>query len=383
MLRRWLTSMLVLAGLTLPALGEDAVRLKWNFQKNKRFYQEVTTETKQTMKVMGMEVVQTQMQTLIISWTPKKRDKDKNWIVTQKIEAVKMNIESGGNTINYDSTNEDSSPANTRVDSFKALVGLEFKLTISPELKIIKIEGRDEFLNKLVKSNPSEERFLKQILSDEALKQMPYLDFDSVPARAVNKGETWEKKSTINMGPIGGFDTTYTYKYEGLENKLEKISVKTALKYKPPEANAGGALPFKIKYATLESKDVSGSVLFDNAKHRPDSSTMNLKLEGKLTIDVVGTGTDVDLTLDQKTTVKTTDTNPAAAATAFRRQPSLPVPLPRQPCPASNARSQARLICRRPLCVCQRGPAGQFRSHSRCFPCLEVHCRIENKILGY
>src|SRR5688572_1518749 len=52
-----------------PAGGGDT--LEWKaFEKGKEFYQELTTKTTQTMKVMGQEVQQTQEQTFYIQWVP-------------------------------------------------------------------------------------------------------------------------------------------------------------------------------------------------------------------------------------------------------------------------------------------------------------------------
>jgi hypothetical protein len=308
--RHSLLAGLAWVALVVPAFGQDTVTLKWEFEKGKPFFQELTTETKQTMKVMGMDVTQNQKQTFIFSWTAKEQDKDKNWIVTQKIEGVKMDIEIGGNKINYDSTNPATGTGNPLADFFKALVGSEFELTISPDMKITSIKGRDEFLNKLIKANPQMEPLLKQILGEEAMKQMADPAFAAVPEKPVKKGDTWEKKSSLNMGPIGSYDTTYKYTYEGKDNKLEKIKMDTATTYQPPGANAGGNLPFKIKAAKLESKGGTGTVLFDNDKHRVDSSEMKLKLEGELTIDISGMTTAVNLVQDQTTTVKTSDQNP-------------------------------------------------------------------------
>src|SRR5262245_55668255 len=67
------------------------------------FYQELTTDTTQVMKVMGQEVKQEQKQTFYIQWTPQEAKGD-NYVVTQKIIGVKMNIDIGGNKISYDST---------------------------------------------------------------------------------------------------------------------------------------------------------------------------------------------------------------------------------------------------------------------------------------
>ncbi len=309
--RRWLGALLVFVGVCMPALGQDTVDLKWNFEKDKTFFQEMNTETKQTMKVMGMDITQNQKQTFIFSWTPKEKDKDGNWTVVQKIVGVKMEIEIGGNKISYDST-KDVGTNNPLAEFFKALVGSEFKLTITPDMKVTKIEGREEFVKKLVAANQQMEPLLKQILGEEALKQMADPAFAAVPTKPVKKGEKWTKESKLNMGPIGSYNTTYNYTYEGPQDKLEKIKVETTLTYQPPPPNASGGLPFQIKAADLKSKDATGTILFDKAKGRLDSSEMNLKLEGKLTIDIGGMPTEVELSQTQKTTVKTSDNDPSA-----------------------------------------------------------------------
>jgi hypothetical protein len=314
LLRRWFLAALLVVGLWVPAFGQDAVTLSWKFEKDKPFYQEMTTTTKQTMDVMGMQVTQNQSQTFYFSWTPKEQDKDKNWIITQKIEGVKMDIEIAGNKIPYDSTKDATGTGNPLAEFFKALVGSEFKLTVSPEMKVTKIEGRDDFINKLIKANPQMEPLLKQILGDEALKQMSDSAFAVIPDKPVKKGQTWEKKNSLNMGPIGSYDSTYKYTYEGKEGKLDKIKVETKLEYHTPGASTAATLPFKIKEAKLDSKDATGTVLFDNDKHRLDSSKQKLKLEGTLKIDIGGMTSDVKLTQEQDTTVKTTDTNPVAPA---------------------------------------------------------------------
>lgn len=307
--RRWLVALVVLAGSAIPALGQDTVDMKWKFEKDKPFYQTMTTETKQSMKVMGMDISQNQTQTFIFSWTPKEQDKDKNWIITQKIEGVRMAIEIGGNKIEYDSS-QPPAAGNPLADFFKALIGSEFKLTISPAMKVVKIEGRDDFIKKLVAANQQMEPLLKQILSEEALKEMTDPAFAAVPDKPVKKGDSWTKESKLNMGPIGSYDTKYNYTYEGKDGKLDKIKVTTDLKYVPPTAATAGVLPFQIVSADLKSKDASGTILFNSELGRLESTDMTLKLEGKLSIAIGGMNTDVDLSQTQKTTVKTTSENP-------------------------------------------------------------------------
>jgi len=308
---RWLVVVPVLAFLVAGARAQSPVDLKWKFEKGKPFYQEMTTDTTQKMTVMGQNITQVQKVTFFLSWTPVDQDPNsKAWTVKQKIEGLKMEIEIGGNKIPFDSTKE-MGGTNPLSDFFKALVGSEFTLTIDKDMKITKIEGRDEFLKKLVKENQAMEPLLKVILSDEALKQMSDPAFAAIPDKPVKKADYWEKGSILNMGPIGSFDTKYKYTYDGPdEKKLQKIKVETTLKYVPPGANAGTSLPFKILKADLASKDSKGEILFDSEKGRVAGSNMTMKLAGTLTIEIGGMSSDVTLDQTQTTTVKTTDENP-------------------------------------------------------------------------
>jgi Family of unknown function (DUF6263)/Sigma-70, region 4 len=146
------------------------IEITRTFDMGKFFSQAMTTKTKQTMKVMGSEVVQTQDQTFYFSWTPEKQDGD-NWIVKQKIEGVKMAIDIGGNKVEYDST-KDQQGTNPLADFFKAVVGAEFTLTIDKNMKVSRIEGREKFVDGLGKANPQMKPLLEQILSEQALKEM-------------------------------------------------------------------------------------------------------------------------------------------------------------------------------------------------------------------
>jgi hypothetical protein len=299
----------------MPTFGQDAVKLEWKYEKNKPFYQEMTTKTEQDMKVMGMTIKQEQNQTFYFSWTPIE-EKDKVWTIKQKIEGLKMEIKIGNTPISYDSTKEGGGANNPLGDFFKVLVGAEFTLTVGPDMKVKEIKGKEEFLKKLVQTNQMMENLLRQILSDDALKQMADPAFGVIPGKEVKKGESWTKTSTLNMGPIGTYDSNLKYTYEGKDDKdknLDKIKVETDLKYKAPTAApAGGPLPFKIISADLKSKEATGSILFDAAKGRLANSKMNMKLEGKLSIDISGMTSEVELTQAQTTEVKTSDQNPVA-----------------------------------------------------------------------
>lgn len=311
---RWALGFAFLA-LVVPSLSaQEKSTIKWKLEKDKTFYQKMVTKTVQTMKVMNTDINQEQNQTFFFSWTPVKQEGD-NWDLKQKIEGVILNIDIGGTKVQYDSTKE-STAASPLSDFFKALVGTEFVVTLdTKKMKVTKIGGRDEFVKKLVNANPQMQALLDKILNEKAMIEMAEPTFGAIPNMEVIKGDkdkgSWKRTTSLDMGPIGKYDNSYTYTFEGQdEKKLDKINVKADLVYsKPADSNAGG-LPFKIESANIKTGASQGLILFDPVKGRIDRSSMSISLTGDLTIDIGGQKTKVDLTQKQDTAVETSDANP-------------------------------------------------------------------------
>jgi hypothetical protein len=333
--RRLVAGLLVLgicAGLTLPAIGREKdkdkgkdkdkdtgkggenVTLAWKFEKDKPFYQKMVTKTEQNMKVLGNDVKQSQNQTFFFSFKPTKVEKDKVEI-EQEIIGVEMDIEIGGSKISYNSQ-KDATVSNPLGDFFKALVGSKFTISLDPKTnKVTNVEGREQFIQKLVAANPQMKQLLDTILSKEALKEMAEPTFAVVPPKgSAHKGEKWSRKATLDMGPIGKYENEYTYLLEGVDGTGDKaaakIKVDTTLNYTAPAETSQGGLPFKIKSAALKSNSEAGQVVFNPTKGRLEKSTLKLKLKGQLDIEIGGQQTKVDLEQNQDSTIETLDDNP-------------------------------------------------------------------------
>jgi hypothetical protein len=315
--------LLVMVGLAAPvavearqkdkdkAKPEPASPLAWKFKEGDVFYQEMYTETNQTMVVTKTDVAQKQKQTFWFSYKVTKKEGSKVTL-DQKIEGVKMEIDIGGNTIAYDSTKENATANNPLADYFKALQGSKFTLTLDTKtMKVTDLEGSKDFRDKLLQSNPQMKALLETILSDKALKEMAEPTFGIVPNEPVTKGKKWERKSTLDMGPIGTYENTYKYEYLGTTKGDEhKIKVTPILEYKEPAADvAQGGLPFRIVKAKLTStapKD-GGTILFDGKTGRLVKSEVKVELKGDLTIEIGGTKTPVSLSQTQTSIVKALD----------------------------------------------------------------------------
>ena len=213
-----------------------------------------------------------------------------------------MNINIGGNTIAYDST-EEKQPQNPMSDFFKALLGMKLKLTISPKMEVMNIEGQEEFIKKLGGTNPQMEPLLKSILSKDALQQMAEPTWAALPDQRRGQGKSWTTPARLNLGPIGTYTTTFTYTYDGPDEKtkFDKISIKSELKYAKPD-DKNGVCPSRSRRPTCPARKAAAYALFDKAKGRFAESTMKMKLVGDLTIEVGGMDTKVSLTQVQEAT---------------------------------------------------------------------------------
>lgn len=329
--RRHYFAVVVALTLTAPAFSQD-VELAWKFKKGDKFFQEMNTKTMQNMKIMGMDVKQEQEQTFLFSWNVLDAEEGKQTVIEQKIEAVKINIRLGGTDIRFDSTQKDAE--GTQLASFfRPLVGTSFKLTLDPKMKITKVEGREEFLKKLGDANPAMKPLLQIVLSEEQLRQLSEPAFSVVKGKGekVKANDTWTwpadgKTNKLSLGPIGSYDTKYTYTYQGKEKKsfpevnegkemeLHKIGMKTDLTYVPPdpkEASKEAAnLNFKVEGGSLKATTTEGTIWFDADKGRVIRAEMKVVLEGKLTISVMQQNAEVEFNQTQTTTTRTLDKNP-------------------------------------------------------------------------
>jgi hypothetical protein len=314
--RLWLAAGLVLA-LLAPAPAQEAkpVKLEWKFEKDKPFYQTLTTETTRALKFSGTEVNQKFSQTFYLRWTPIKPE-DKNWVLKLKVEGARLETDvPGTGKVTFDSTKSDN-PSGPLTDLYKALTGpdVEFTITVNSEMQATDVEGTGKVIEALGKAHPQMDAMLNAVLTHDNLKQLADAAFPALPAKEVKKGDTWSRTSVVSVNALGTFETKSTYTLEGPDKdaNVEKVSVKAEMTYRAP-AEKPFNFAFKINSADLKSTEAAGTVEFRKDRGRADKSEMKMTIKGKLNLDVSGSATDVEVTQTQTTTVTTSDENPVKA----------------------------------------------------------------------
>ena len=316
---------LLCAALASAATGQErtfALKFKDDKGALAPFYQEMSTEVTQHLKVQGQDLPQQQKSTYWYAWTPVKEEKVKDgadefvrWTLKEKIEGLKMDIDISGNPIKYDSRIPDlpGSAGNPGlVEVFKSLKGSEFTVTLGKNYQVEKIEGKEEFIKKLVAGSPQMDALLKKLMTDDALKEMTDPTFKLLPAGTKKKGDKWERKTSLSLGPLGSYELIYKFAYVEPDKKdFDKFEVETVINYTAPKESTDGLL-FRIKDGSKLTSDPAGSkgvVYYDPKLQRIAEATINIKLRGDLIVSIGGTDTKVGLTQEQKTTIKTKRTS--------------------------------------------------------------------------
>lgn len=303
---------------TPPAAPAPVAQFQLKLEKNKAFFQKITTTVQQTIKVQGgADLAQKHEQVFFFKWLPVDQVGDK-WIVKQTIEGAKMTIDIAGNQVKYDSTStgDSSGSAPGLADFFSKLVGSEFTVTFGKGMAVEKVDGREEFLKKLGGVNAAMENILKKMLTEEALRQMVDPSFGISPPTEQKEGGSWEKTTTHTLGPIGAFELKNKYTYKGKDpnqKELDRIEVSSTVTYKPPTEQSDGLL-FKIKGGELKSLDptpdqaANNYILYDSKIGRVVKANMLLKMKGTLNVSIGATDTTIELNQEQTTAVETRET---------------------------------------------------------------------------
>ncbi len=230
-------------------------------------------------------------------------------MLQQKVEGVRLDLDVGGNKIEYDSTKEGTAN-NPLAEFYKALVGAKLWVRLDKDYKVEKVEGREQLVEKLGAANPKLRGLLRDLLSEGAWRQAAGASFVALPWHPVRPGDSWTATGTTDLG-LGKWRTSYKYTYLGKRGGLDRIRVDATL---DAEA-AGETSAFKIKAGRVKAQG-TGVIDFDAARGRVVSLEMEQKTTARLTAANGDQDAPVEMEQTEKITVRTTDTSPVAGAKA-------------------------------------------------------------------
>lgn len=268
-----------------PAAGAKQ-RFEWKFRDDDRFQMETNTELRQTLRVTNQEELkQEQKYTLLCTYTVKQKDSE-NCVLEQRIDSVKVMTPAGAAPGKF----------------YQQLEGCTLRLTLNKNNQLTRLEGYEELLKKVAGDDPNVRRVVQAMLSEETIRRSIEESFAFLPAEEIAPGQSWERKFTTSLGPLGTLTLTNVYTFEKTENEggrlLCRISIKPAIAYAPPKSDTTG-LPFQIPGGDLKATEASGTLWWDASEGKLARSELKLHLVGQMQIKAKDQEAKLDLDSEQ------------------------------------------------------------------------------------
>jgi hypothetical protein len=288
--------------------AQAQVKLEYKFNEGEKTKTETRAKFHQILTLNGMNVESESEHAMTISSEVGKRQADGTLPMTQKTDAMRVNVMAQGmNLISYDSANppekKNEGPLAFVVDMLNALVGSSYTISVDKDNKFIGVEGIQQLLDKASGLNPMATERLKQQVDSEKVKKEFEQGHSNLPPILVRPGETWDRTEVLDIGDGQSLTFQKRYEYKGPMQKdgktydqiaVQATSVVFAL---DPNANAQA----KVDKSDLKIESSEGSILFDRQAGRTVESESKTRIKGTMTLSIMGTefpNSALDLTIE-------------------------------------------------------------------------------------
>jgi hypothetical protein len=191
-----------------------------------------------------------------------------------EILAVQLETGRGEQMTSYDSRNQVAPGNNPIGGMFDRLIGAKIYCLVSPENKVLKVEGIDDLLARVEVPDAPNDRgarragrnagaaMLRGLYSDELFKQM--IEFSGAPREPVRIGESWVINREVAAPNVGRLIVSMTNTLRGWQEhegkKCARIDFTGSMASKKNDDAGADATPVRV---SIEDGIVSGHYWFD------------------------------------------------------------------------------------------------------------------------
>ena len=199
--------------------------------------------------------------------------------------------------------------------------GAVFTLTLDPRTNTItKVEGVSEFVKRAFSDNAALQQTMAATLNEDSVRnEQQNILTGYLTDKPVQKGDKWTRKSKIPLGPIGSFTSEGEFTNQGkstLQNReLDKIVAVWTLTYAPPTGKGG--MPFEITKGDFKTAHATGTYYFDSRIGKLALIQRQYNMKGAITMSAMGREVEMEIDMDQASTVRLLDKAPASEYARF------------------------------------------------------------------
>lgn len=244
--------------------------LQWRFKEGEKFWIDTQSRIEQVERSGAITIANVVQMRTITSYVVKKVT-DTNFVELEaKIESTRYN--------NVNQTPEGEKMATL----YGRLQGATFKITLTPDRQVQKLEGYNEWMQKLSSMiQLSEVERLKLLIPETDVRNAVSEGFGFLPDHAVVIGQQWRKKSDLNLAPAGVLSCNLTYTYRGLDRGREKITIESKEQGKFAPSTTGTTPGAKTNFI-LDNR--TGTIFFNNQIGKMEQAEHVYQTQGLITV---------------------------------------------------------------------------------------------------
>ena len=305
-LRKILLTLSLVTMMNSLAIGQ--VKLERTFQEGTTHTVDITSRTEQKLTIAGMEIDTSSDSKTTVKAEVGKRDDAGNLRVQEKITSMLITTKVMGSDYVFDSANPDKvsgSALEIMRPLHKAICRRTSTTVYDRENKITQVEYDEDVLNQLTDDVRT---LVKGQFDTEATKKAANDELEKLPSDPVNKGDTWEHTTKLNLGAGQVMTVSTRYTYEGETEKDGRTLDRITTKVQSVEfaLEPGSPLPFTVKESALKAAETKGELLFDRKLGRTVKSSSSIQIVGDMTFVINGMElpSKLDLKIETETETK-------------------------------------------------------------------------------
>ncbi len=215
-------SLAFVASSAIATRAQDAVTFRYQFEPGEKLTYDISTTVKQTQNVNGQAVKsdfaiseRTEREVTQVSGAG-------DAVLKCQIQKLTASIQIGPQAkYQYDSSKPDNEASShlgaAATPLYNVLSKASVRLTVSPKGEIQAVEGLQEALADVLKSNQLTQQLVGGATTNEGAKASYAEHFLQFPERALAPGDTWEMPLQLPIPQVGKVSGTTTCRYEGTE----------------------------------------------------------------------------------------------------------------------------------------------------------------------
>ncbi|MHC4606954.1 MAG: DUF6263 family protein [Planctomycetota bacterium] len=268
---------------------EDTVVLRYTLEKGSVFHVRITMVQDLVQEIMGTGMEMKQAVGMEADMSVRDVDADGNHVADCLYTRCTFAQKGGSIDMEYDSDDPpDTVPSQAL--GFAALVNSGFSMTMAPSGKIVKLEGVDRMVEKMidtiVKEDPTTDRdsllkVMEQQFGEQAMMEEMSRNWDIYPKNPVAVGDTWEKKITVSKGFPMILENKY--KLASFGDGVAEVEVASVIS---PNPDPGPSGPVEMKISVKGTQ--TGTISIDLSTGVQKKTSIKQLFSG--TVEVGGAG---------------------------------------------------------------------------------------------